>query len=116
MCDFFTLLGKGLDPDTTGPKAQTPLHLAAQCNRPELVDLLLKAGAQVIIKPFDGLTPLHVASQQGHADPVIRLLQGKADPGVKDRLGRTALRATLNIIISAFCRHVWSLQSTCKCQ
>lgn len=47
-----TLLGKGLDPDTTGPKAQTPLHLAAQCNRPELVDLLLKAGSQVIIKPF----------------------------------------------------------------
>ncbi|XP_070765650.1 CARD- and ANK-domain containing inflammasome adapter protein [Enoplosus armatus] len=86
-----TLLEKGLDPNITGPKAQTPLHLAAQCNRPELVDLLLRAGAQVDAVAQDRLTPLHLASQQGHADPVIRLLQGKADPGVKDRLGRTAL-------------------------
>lgn len=45
-----TLLEKGLDPNISGPKAQTPLHLAAQCNRPELVDLLLRAGAQVIVK------------------------------------------------------------------
>uniref|UniRef100_A0A3B4W9U3 CARD- and ANK-containing Inflammasome Adaptor Protein n=1 Tax=Seriola lalandi dorsalis TaxID=1841481 RepID=A0A3B4W9U3_SERLL len=33
----------------------------------------------------DGLTPLHLASQQGHADAVIQLLRDKADPGVKDR-------------------------------
>lgn len=46
-----TLLEKGSDPNTTGPKAQTPLHLAAQFNRPELVDLLLKSGAQVTFKP-----------------------------------------------------------------
>ncbi len=39
----------------------------------------------------DGLTPLHMASQQGHAETVIQLLRGKADPGVKDRQGRTAL-------------------------
>lgn len=30
------------------------------------------------------MTPLHIAGQQGHADAVIQLLQGK------DRLGRTA--------------------------
>lgn len=45
------LLKKGLDPNITGPKGQTPLHLAAQCNRPELVDVLLRAGAQVLVKP-----------------------------------------------------------------
>uniref|UniRef100_A0A667YT52 CARD- and ANK-containing Inflammasome Adaptor Protein n=1 Tax=Myripristis murdjan TaxID=586833 RepID=A0A667YT52_9TELE len=39
----------------------------------------------------DGLTPLHIASQQGHAETVIQLLQGGADPGAQDRLGRTAL-------------------------
>ncbi|XP_026161374.1 CARD- and ANK-domain containing inflammasome adapter protein [Mastacembelus armatus] len=88
-----TLLEKGLDPNITGPKDRTPLHLAAQCNRPEIVDLLLKAGAQVNVKPLtqDGLTPLHLASQHGHADTVIRLLKNKADPEVKDKLGRTAL-------------------------
>lgn len=34
---------KDLDPNITGPKAKTPLHIAAQINRPELVDLLLSA-------------------------------------------------------------------------
>lgn len=42
------LLDKGLDPNTTGPKAHTPLHLAAQHNRSALVGLLLRAGAQVM--------------------------------------------------------------------
>lgn len=46
-----TLLEKGLDPNIPGPKAQNPLHLAAQSNRSELVGLLLKAGAKVIFKP-----------------------------------------------------------------
>lgn len=32
-----------------------------------------------------------MASQQGHADIVIQLLHSKADPSLKDRLGRTAL-------------------------
>uniref|UniRef100_A0A3Q1F246 Uncharacterized protein n=1 Tax=Acanthochromis polyacanthus TaxID=80966 RepID=A0A3Q1F246_9TELE len=42
-------------------------------------------GADVNILNQDGLTPLHVAGQQGHSDTVIQLLQGKADPKVKDR-------------------------------
>lgn len=46
-----TLLEIGMDPNITGPKAQSPLHLAAQCNRLELADLLLRAGAQVFLKP-----------------------------------------------------------------
>lgn len=46
-----TLLEKGLYPNINGPKAQTPLHLAAQGNRSDLVGLLLKAGAQVKVKP-----------------------------------------------------------------
>lgn len=45
-----TLLEKGLNPNVNGPKAQTPLHLAAKCNRSDLVGVLLKAGAQVKVK------------------------------------------------------------------
>ncbi|KAE8294501.1 hypothetical protein D5F01_LYC07455 [Larimichthys crocea] len=56
-----------------------------------MVDVLLRAGAKVNAVAQDGLTPLHIASQQGHADSVTQLLQGKADPSIKDRLGRTAL-------------------------
>ncbi|XP_071381102.1 CARD- and ANK-domain containing inflammasome adapter protein [Centroberyx affinis] len=86
-----TLLEKGLDPNTTGPKAQTPLHLAAQHNRSALVALLLRAGAQVNAVAQDSLTPLHIASQQRDAETVIQLLRGKADPKARDKLGKTAL-------------------------
>lgn len=46
-----TLLEKGLNPNINGPKGQTPLHLAARCNKSDLVGLLVKAGAQVKFKP-----------------------------------------------------------------
>lgn len=46
-----TLLEKGFNPNINGPKAQTPLHLAAKSNRSDLVGLLLEAGAQVKVKP-----------------------------------------------------------------
>ena len=42
-----TLLAKGLDPNTTGPKEYTALHLAALHSHPALVEMLLKAEAQV---------------------------------------------------------------------
>uniref|UniRef100_A0A3B4T4V3 CARD- and ANK-containing Inflammasome Adaptor Protein n=1 Tax=Seriola dumerili TaxID=41447 RepID=A0A3B4T4V3_SERDU len=87
--DLALRLKTGLDSNITGPKALTPLHLAAQCNRSNLVGLLVKFCRWLLC--YDGLTPLHLASQQGHADAVIQLLRDKADPGVKDRLGRTAL-------------------------
>lgn len=45
-----TLLEKGLDPNIKGAKGHTPLHLAAQCDRPDITGLLLKGGAQVIVK------------------------------------------------------------------
>ncbi|XP_005479286.2 CARD- and ANK-domain containing inflammasome adapter protein [Oreochromis niloticus] len=86
-----TLLEKGLDPNIKGAKGHTPLHLAAQCDRPDITGLLLKGGAQVNAVSQDGLIPLHIASRQGHTDTVIQLLHNKAEPGVKDRLGRTAL-------------------------
>ena len=41
------LLERGFDPNTPGPKAHTPLHVAAQLNRSFLVGLLLNSGAQV---------------------------------------------------------------------
>lgn len=52
-----TLLEKELDPNRAGPKAQTPLHLAAQCNRSDLVGLLLKAGAQVLVEAVGDWCP-----------------------------------------------------------
>uniref|UniRef100_A0A3P8SVP2 Uncharacterized protein n=1 Tax=Amphiprion percula TaxID=161767 RepID=A0A3P8SVP2_AMPPE len=67
----------------------TALHKAASRGHTDIMRVLIKAGVNAVNQ--DGLTPLHVAGQQGHADTVIQLLQGKADPKVKDRQGRTAL-------------------------
>lgn len=44
------LLEREFNPNSTGPKAQTPLHLAVALNRTDIVCLLLKAGAQVVVK------------------------------------------------------------------
>src|SRR5262245_688578 len=40
---------------------RTPLHVAAQCGRANIVDLLVKSGADVNAKAFSGFTPLHFA-------------------------------------------------------
>uniref|UniRef100_A0A3P9CVI0 Uncharacterized protein n=1 Tax=Maylandia zebra TaxID=106582 RepID=A0A3P9CVI0_9CICH len=90
-CPIKSPIALRLDPNIKGAKGHTPLHLAAQCDGPDITGLLLKGGAQVNVVGQDGLTPLHIASMQGHTDTVIQLLHNKAEPGVKDRLGRTAL-------------------------
>lgn len=55
---------------------RTPLHIAAQCGRANVVDLLIKAGADVNAKAYSNFTPLHFAR-----DPrVIKVLADrKAD-------------------------------------
>ena len=55
--------------------------------------LLLEAGATVDLADGQGLTALHVAAGEGHAD-VVRLLldEGGATINAADQRGRTAVR------------------------
>uniref|UniRef100_A0A8C1YIZ9 CARD- and ANK-containing Inflammasome Adaptor Protein n=1 Tax=Cyprinus carpio TaxID=7962 RepID=A0A8C1YIZ9_CYPCA len=69
------LLDKGIDPNITGPKDQTPLHLSALHNQPALMALLLRVGAQINSVTQDGFTPLHLASQSGHTEAVAQLVK-----------------------------------------
>uniref|UniRef100_A0AAQ5XJ27 CARD- and ANK-containing Inflammasome Adaptor Protein n=1 Tax=Amphiprion ocellaris TaxID=80972 RepID=A0AAQ5XJ27_AMPOC len=78
-----TLLEQGTDPNIAGAKGQTPLHLAAQCNRTDLTGLLLEVGAQK--------TALHVAAVAGKVDAVTSLLSHKAKAGTRDMDGSTPL-------------------------
>ncbi len=55
-----------------------------------VLTLLLGAGANPNLADNDGLTPLMRAADRGDAERVRALLEAKADPAVKDRLGRTA--------------------------
>jgi ankyrin repeat protein len=70
---------------------ETPLHLAAQSNRPEIIALLVEKGAPVDIPDMMGQTPLFHAAEKGHVESVKQLLSLKADPGHVANTSRTAL-------------------------
>lgn len=63
--------GPPVDLDAKTQHGHGALHLAAASGRPEVVQMLLDANANVDIKTDTGLTPLHVASERGH----LRLAQ-----------------------------------------
>ncbi|KAF7159490.1 hypothetical protein CNMCM5623_004828 [Aspergillus felis] len=76
------LLAKGLDPNTTSAEWGTPLHRAVHSCKPNLVKLLLEAGADPTARPactqFRGKTPLQVAETLPHPNArqaILSLLQ-----------------------------------------
>jgi ankyrin repeat protein len=76
-------------PQTDGT---TALHWAVQSGDLELTDLLLRSGAKVSAANVAGATPLQLASINGNAALLGRLITGGADPNVPlTRSGDTAL-------------------------
>lgn len=66
-----SLLDAGVDPNMARADGMTALHLAARGGHLEIVEGLLEAGAKVDVKTRIGAyTPLHVASELGHARTV----------------------------------------------
>ncbi|KAI0098154.1 ankyrin repeat-containing domain protein [Nemania sp. FL0031] len=87
-----TFLNQGNSPNTiiTNDSRSAPLHLASKRENSEVVELLLKHGADPKFKDISGLTPLHYAAQEqdtvGHL-----LLEYLADPNIRDNSGSTPL-------------------------
>lgn len=87
----------------------TMLYCTARLGDIELVEALLKAGADQKIREYINLnTPLHAASEQGHLDVVKLLCTYEAPVNMQNKQGQTALhRAALKGDV-ALCKQLLS--------
>ncbi|TET35634.1 MAG: hypothetical protein E3J72_10830 [Planctomycetota bacterium] len=69
----------------------SPLHLAAKNGLGNIVNILIKRGADVNAKGRRGYQPLHCAMIKGHTDIARHLVKEGADVNVHDNWGRTPL-------------------------
>ena len=64
------LLARGADPDDGGEGvSMAPMHVAAMGEQPELLLLLLRAGAATELRDDEGSTPLHIAARASPSHP-----------------------------------------------
>lgn len=82
------LIDKGADINKPG---WTPLHYAATGGSVPIIKMLLEHHAYIDTESPNGSTPLMMAAKYGTADAVRALLDGGADPMVKNSLDLTAL-------------------------
>ncbi|GAF47501.1 ankyrin repeat domain-containing protein [Rhodococcus wratislaviensis] len=69
------LLRSGADANRRGPEGLTPLMIASSLGQPQMVELLLTAGADVLaVEPRMGAMAIHKAAQSGNADVTGLLL------------------------------------------
>jgi len=86
------LKAKYIDRDHINQEGCSALHLAVSFNWPQMVDFLLKNGADVNVSPFgEGFTPLHSAVRMGHLEVVEILLKNGAKLNATNWHGHTPL-------------------------
>ncbi|CAM9787414.1 unnamed protein product, partial [Laminaria digitata] len=89
-----TLLEHGVDVDECGPDRETALHNTVIHGRadPDLIDLLLSAGADIDARTVKGFTPLHLATDRPDSgDAAAILLRRGAAKDAVDSGGKSAL-------------------------
>lgn len=86
------LLEKGADPSAADINGDSILHHIAQPpTHPEIVELLISAGASMEARNTFEETPLHSAVQWSNLIVVEKLLQAGADANARDMMGETPL-------------------------
>src|SRR5437016_4159120 len=71
--------------------SQTPLHLVAVGGHIEVIEVLLKAGANMEEQDMGSQTPLHRAAEGGHVEVVEALLKVGANKEAQNRGSCTPL-------------------------
>jgi ankyrin repeat protein len=96
------LLEHNADVNSQNDRGRTPLHNAIRCDRfkadrPQIVQLLLKHGANANIRNYNKRrTPLHLASKRADLLDILRLLlEHGADLDAEDKDGKTPLQLSL---------------------
>lgn len=91
-----TLLKRGINPNAQDAGRDSALLLAVRQDHPELVQVLLDAGAYVDVRGR-GFTPLGLAVRQGSLLLVRMLLRAGADPDIRNVDGDTALHSAVRL-------------------
>lgn len=87
------LLQKGASPDSVGEDGETPLFVAARRNDPAVVYLLLRAGADILVRNRQGESVLHHANDCN----VPLLVEAGALVNAQDARGRTPLHVAVEL-------------------
>ena len=82
---------KDVDVNHQGTYNHTALHSAVDEGHPDVVQVLIDAGASVKTKDQDGRSPLHCASRLGHLDIVKMLIDAGAEVCATDNKVQTCL-------------------------
>jgi len=85
-------LAEGDSPDSRDIRRRSAMELAIILKHPDVVDVLIEAGADVNRRGYRGRTPLNWASSRfGTPDLIRTLIAGGADPDGTDHIGQTPL-------------------------
>ncbi|KAK3329602.1 hypothetical protein B0H66DRAFT_31713 [Apodospora peruviana] len=71
------LAQEGADPNSRDYTGRTPLHLAVMSSSPEVVRILVAAGARLVSRLADGRTALHLAAVRGDTE-IVKILMNKS--------------------------------------
>ncbi|EJP69845.1 ankyrin repeat-containing protein [Beauveria bassiana ARSEF 2860] len=97
VCWVEQLIQEGVKPDSKNPKGLTPLWIAAREGHDAVVRILAqRLDVDVNSLSIAGRSPLFWPSNYGYEKVVAILLEAKADPGLVDENGDTAVSVARN--------------------